>query len=289
MSKYVSIRLEKIKHLSEEIEITNNKIYDYINILEKINKDYDMFTIHFNLRSNKENNIKYFDINFYLKFDQIFNFKICYRNIDTKINEYQHIIDLISQYIDLNDLSSFIFKSYFLNKSIEEIQEEISLKTSEFTTSTKIVVSQFKEMINQQILKKDNNNPYGYFKIKKDNILECIYLMFQNYTYGSTCLYQVTFPLKEDIESIYNQRNLNNSYNKNLYINIIKEEIFELNSSFFEFFNLNKNDIYLESEDPFFKIDYKKNNYVFGFRPLEQENINLIVDKIMLEKQLNNF
>lgn len=38
MSKYVLTRLEKIKQLSEEIEITNNKIQDYINILEKINE-----------------------------------------------------------------------------------------------------------------------------------------------------------------------------------------------------------------------------------------------------------
>lgn len=289
MSKYVLTRLEKIKQLSEEIEITNNKVQDYINILEKINEKYDMFTIHFNLLSNKENNIRYFDTNFYLKFDKIFNLKICYRNIEPIINKYQDMIDIINEHIDLNDLSSFIFKSYFLNQSVQKHQEEIRSKTSEFTISSKILVSEFKKIINQQVLKKDNNNPYGYFKIKKDNRLECIYLVFQNYTYGTTCLYQVTFPLKESIESIYTQRNLNKPYNKILYINIIKEEFFKLNSSFFEFFNLNKNDIYLESEDPFFKIDYKKNNYVFGFRPVEQENINLIVDKIMLKTQLNNF
>lgn len=47
--------------------------------------------------------------------------------------------------------------------------------------------------------------------------------------------YKVKFPLNEDIEKIYITKNLNNIYNKDIYIDIVKEKFIRLNNNFFIF------------------------------------------------------
>lgn len=125
--------------------------------------------------------------------------------------------------------------------------------------------------------------------MKKDYVSEEIDLIFKPYESEANYLYMVILPLLEDVTSIYYQRNLTNNYDQELYLNIFKEEFYKLNQELFQFLNYDINCILLYLSESSFEIDYEKFNYQFGLKPLVKKDINLIVERIRLEKQLDNF
>lgn len=116
-----------------------------------------------------------------------------------------------------------------------------------------------------------------------------IYLsLYMDYIENS---YKVKFPLNEDIEKIYIKKNLDTGYNKDLYINIVKEEFIKLNNIFFSFFQINITDIQFD-----FPISAKEYNlyekiekYHFYIYSLEKDKIDIIIENIYLEKILDDF
>lgn len=149
------------------------------------------------------------------------------------------------------------------------------VKNGQFAKKANTIISYFKEMINNQVIKNYENYHYGYLKMKKNNKLKTIDLIFQNNVEYSESYYQLIFPLRDDINFLYKKINLNN-FDKQIYIDISKELFIKLNNDFFQFFNFDKQDINYDT-------------YNFAIKNLDKNKIDIIVEKIMIEKKLNNF
>lgn len=292
MSKYLSEKKKKknrLKQLESELYFLISKIENNIQILNIIQQEYNnIFNV--NMIYIKNNNNKYFDNNSNIQFDNNFTFYFCHKRDYLIPEKYQQIIDTILQRIDINDLSNCILKSYSINQNIKNIQIQIEyILNQAFNKTSKIIFSKFKQKIESQSIQKDNKYTYGYFKMKNDYISEEINLIFKPYESEANYLYCVTLPLLEEVASIYYQRNLTNNYDQELYLHIFKEEFYKLNPELFQFLNYDINCILLYLSESSFEIDYKKFNYQFGLKPLVKKDINLIVERIMLSQQLDNF
>lgn len=70
--------MKKIKELSEKLNNINTKINDCITILEKIKKENNNFNINYSILNdiNEDLNIKSFDYNFYLLFENYYSYDI---------------------------------------------------------------------------------------------------------------------------------------------------------------------------------------------------------------------
>lgn len=298
MSKYVTIRMEKIEELSEKLNNINIKINNYITILEKIKKDHNVFNIHYSIINDiKEDlNIKCFNYGFYLLFENYYLHDIdinynSYKNIPEK---FKHIISVINEHINLSDLANDIFVSNCMYDDIQSLYFEIKLKHGLFAKSSNTLISNFKKMVKNQIIENDEKYFYGYFSTQKDNKEELIYFVYQTYQYGSNYLYKIKLPLIENVEQIYAKRNTNSQYNNDLYITIFKELFLKLNQEFFNFLNIDESSIDfqfdLDSKLSNFNVDYTKSHtYNFHIEPLNQTNINIVLDKLKVQKELINF
>ncbi len=298
MSKYVTTRMEKIKELSEKLNNVNTKIENYITILEKIKKEHNIFSINYSLVNDiKEDlNIKCFNYNFYILFENhyVYNIDITFdlqKNIPEK---FQHIITIIQEHINLLDFANSIFAAHCMYDDIENLYFDIKIKYGQFAKTSNNLISHLKKMIKNKIIESNENYYYGYFSIKKDNYDESIYFVYQTYQYGSNALYQVKLPLIEHVEQIYAERNIDSQYNKNLYIAIFKELFFKLNQEFFNFLNINEYSIDfrfdLDEQLSNFNVDYTKSHtYNLILAPFNQSQINIILDKLKIAKDLDNF
>lgn len=310
MSKYVSTRLEKIEKLGEKLNNFNNKINYYIQILKDIKNENDIFDIHYTIVCDIESNqnIKHFK-NFFIQFDNNYSYGIFPRPyFEREIpDKFKNIIDIIKNKIDLNDFHNSILDSIKLYKEIDSIYYDIKLKYGNFALNSKKIIDHFKEMIKFQITEEDDNYFYGYFSMRKDNNLEVIDLVFKNHKSINNYGYQIKFPLQEEINKIYNQikfplqeknnkiynqMNINNKSIHEIYIDIFKQEFIRLNKNFCELLNIGIDSIVFDffSQYTNFNINYSQSNsYSFYINFLDNENMDIIVEKINLEKQLNNF
>ena len=146
-----------------------------------------------------------------------------------------------------------------------------------FSNKADLIISYFKKIINNQIVKNDERYHYGYLKMVKNNQLKKIEieLILEDEKEDSESYFQLVFPLRDNINFLYNKLNLN-TFNKKIYSDISRDLFIELNYNFFQFFNLDKNDVYY---DP----------YDFKIKDFEKEKIYIIFEKINLEKELNEF
>lgn len=295
MSKYVSIRLEKINKLSKELEEFNNQIRSYIYILKDIKEKYNIFDINYNIISDiEDNNLLQHFKNFFIKFDDNYSYNIFPRPYFEKqvpIN-FQEVIDIIQKQIDIDNFNNCISESIKTYKQIKSIYYDIKLKYGTFALNAKKIIDHFKKMIEDQIIEQDNKHFYAYFYMKKDNKLEVIDLVFEIFKPINYYTYQVRLPLQEEINKIYNQKKTNTVDRHQTYIDIFKEEFIRLNPIFCNFLNINKESIEFEFYSRYrnFQIDYlEKNSYNFYINFLDKKNIDNIIEKINLEKQLNDF
>lgn len=146
-----------------------------------------------------------------------------------------------------------------------------------FSNKADLIISYFNTISNNQIVKNDEKYHYGYLKMVKNNQLKKIEieLILEDEKEDSEHYFQLVFPLRDNINFLYKKLNLN-TFNKKIYLDISRDLFMELNNNFFEFFNLDKNNVYY---DP----------YDFKIKDLEQKKIDIIFEKINLEKELNNF
>lgn len=295
MTKYIEIRLEKIKKLNEELEEFNIKINSYIYILKDIKEKYNFFDINYRIISDieEDNSLKYFK-NFFLQFDDNYSYNIFPKPyFEKQVPEnFQYVMDIIKKEIDINNFNNSISESIKIYQQIKSFYYDIKLKYGTFALNAKKIIDYFKKMIEEQIIEQDDDYFYVYFYMKKDNQLEVIDLVFENFKPINRHTYQVKFPLQEEINKIYNQKHRNIVDRHQTYIDIFKEEFIKLNPIFCQFLNINKECIEFEfySQYTNFKIDYlEKNSYNFYINFLEQKNIDNIIEKINLEKQLNDF
>ncbi len=146
-----------------------------------------------------------------------------------------------------------------------------------FSKKADLIISYFKKIINNQIVKTDERYHYGYLKMVKNNQLKKIEieLILEDEKEDSESYFQLVFPLRDNINFLYKKLNLN-TFNKKIYLDISRDLFIELNYNFFQFFNLDKNDVYY---DP----------YDFKIKDFEKEKIDIIFEKINLEKELNEF
>lgn len=299
MSKYVSKRLEKIEKLVEKLNTINIKIQDYINLLEEIKKEHNMFNIRISFQIisdiNEDPNIQCFDNLFYIAFidNHVHYWYDIYlkQRKDLLPTNFQHFLRIIDTKINLDDLNNCIISSNELYSEIKSIYQQIKLKYGTFAINSNKLISHLKNISEDQIIDNDSKYYYIYFKMLKDNKLELINFEYKN-EQNSGYLYQIKFPLIENIKNIYNQRNLNNIYNKDLYIEIFKEEFIRLNKYFCDIFIIDKEsidfDFYFQLID--FDINYSQTyTYHLGINPFNNKKIELIIDKINLEKQFDNF
>lgn len=294
MSKYVSTRLEKIKKLNQELEEFNNQIRSYIYILKDIKEKYNFFDINYRIISDieEDNSIKYFK-NFFLQFDDNYSYNIFPRPYFEKQvpEKFQDIMDIIKKEIDIDNLNNCISESIKIYTQIRSFYYDIKLKYGTFALNADKIINYFKKMIEEQIIEQDDKYFYAYFHMKKDNKLEVIDLVFENFKPINRHAYQVKFPLQEEINKIYNQKQTKAEDRYQTYIDIFKEEFIQLNPIFCQFLNINKECIEFDFYSKYiFNIDYSdKDTYNFYINFLEQKNIDNIIEKINLEKQLNDF
>lgn len=300
MSKYVTKRLEKINQLKEKLNNVNSKIESYITILEKIKKKRNIFSIKYSIINdiNEDPDIKCFNYNFYLLFDDyyLYNIDINYKFHKNISKKFKNVISIIEQHINLEDFANYIFTANCMYDKIKSLYFEI-LTYGQFSKTANTLISNLKKMIKNKTIENNEKHFYSYFSIQQDNKEEKIYFVYQTYKtyqYGNNYLYKVKLPLIEDIDKIYIERNTNSKYNVNLYITIFKELLLSLNKEFFNFLNVNEHSINfefdLDSKISNFNIDYTKiNTYSIYIEPLNQNKINIILDKLKFQKELSNF
>ncbi len=293
MSKYISTRIEKINKLTEKLNNINTKINDCITILEKIKKEHNNFNIHYSILNdiNEDLNIKSFDYNFYFLFENYYSYSI---HIDYNVkknipDQFKIVLSIINENINFSVLADYIFTGHCMYFDIKKLYFEIKLKQGLFAKTSNKLIAHFKKLMTNQIIENDEKFFYGYFFAQKDNKDENIYFVYQTYQYGSNYLYQVKLPLIDHVEQIYSVKNSNNQYNKELYITIFKELFLKLNQDFFNFLNIDENSIDfrfdLDSMLSNFDVDYTKSHtYNLHIEPLNQLQINIILDKLELEK-----
>ncbi len=295
MTKYIEIRLEKIKKLNEELEDINKNIHSYIYILKNIKEEYNNFEINYNIVSDiEENNSLQHIKKFFIKFDDNYSYNVFPKPyFEKQVPEnFQEVIDIIKKQIDIEGLHNCISESIKIYKQIKSIYYDINLKHGTFALNANKIIDHFKKMVKEQIIEQEKQYFYAYFYMKKDNKLEVIDLIFNNHKPINHHTYQVKLPLQEEINKIYNQTQTNTVDRHQTYIDIFKEEFIGLNPIFCQFLNINKECIEFEFYSRYanFQINYlERNSYNFYINFLDKKDIDIVIDKINLVEQLNHF
>ena len=300
MSKYIETRKQKIKELSEQLNIVNERIDSYISFLENFKQSikFDGHFVVFNL------DLDYTKTQFYKNEEIVFkNFNI-QLNIDNQhitiyLNEdfcsfhriglplsiltvASTIILLINQKISFNNIKNDIKESELLYNKIVKINKEIDLEKSGFKEKYSLLIHSIKNYFpiqsnfdfdNGFLFNLKNNNSkrsISFREVKKiEEIKNGIYLKTPN------------------LDNYYLEQINSNSSNTNDYFDqldkktiLIKQDFCDLNKDFLNHIQLPIESIHIEIF--LGKLNIKIEN-------LTEKQLSIAVDKINSNIIISNF
>lgn len=303
MSKIIEKKLQQIKYFSEQLTSINQIIELHINILNDMKKEYNYLTI-----KATKNELLNYDLNIYH-----YNELALYINVNDKeyhfsffgealshfdtiytdtINpEITSLIKKLQSLMDIKNIQRLLSNSKGLFHNINNIYKEIDFQNSDFTKNSDIIVSFFKTLVKQQNIEKNNDYKYGYIKLRKDNKSKFIQFSYKD-TFDPSYI-QIKFPIHENILTLLKERNQPNQSSKFHYEIIFREEIIRLNQEIFNQLNISMNLIffYIQSkkETDYLNFNYYDFEYDFYIKSFNQNEINLLAEKIKLYKEILNF
>lgn len=303
MSKIIEKKLQQIKDFLEQLTSINQTIESHINILNDMKKEYNHLTIKAtkNELLNYEVNIYhynelalYINVNhkeYHFSFfgEALSHFNTLYSN--TINPEITSLIKKLQSLIDIKNIQRLVYNSNGLFNNIKNIYKEIDFQNSDFTKNSDTIASFFKTLVKQQNIEKNNDLKYGYIKLKKDNKLKFIKVSYKD-TFVPLYI-QIKLPIHDNILTLLKERNQRNQSSKFHYEIIFREEVLRLNQEIFNKLNISMNSIffYIQSkkETHYVNFNYYDFEYDFYIKSFNEEEINLLAEKIKLYKEIVNF
>lgn len=306
MSKYIESRKQKIKELSEQLNIVNQRIDSYSLYLKKLLGSSQIYT----LNQSKLNDIKEdtsiayksFNISFYVnskyncfffsKSQFFFNSEDISFNILSKLTSF---IELMDQKFDLITISNDIIESAAIYSQIKTLYFEIHKKSSDFTHNSNIILQKLNTFNSEFVIPEEySGNQLIFLKLKKNNRLENI--SFSQTNKETKLIFTIILPTLEHVFNIYNSQSNNNSFVQIIFERLFKEEICKINSLLFNTFNIKYEDFYIEITLNHPQVEHRNLKYFssnfeasINFNYFSKTKIEFLSQKFQLNKELTNF
>lgn len=306
MSKYIESRKQKIKELSEQLNVVNARIDSYSLYLKNILGNSQIYK----LNQSKLNDIKEdssiahksFNISFYVNstYNCFFFSKIKFFFNSDDISFYilsrlNSIIEKMNQAFDLKVIENDMNKSESLYSEIKTLYFDIHKKSSDFTHHSNILLQKLNTFNAEFVISEEySKNQLVFLKLIKNNRLENI--SFSQKNKESNATFTIILPTLEHVFNIYKIKSNNNSFLKIFFEQLFKEEVFKINSLLFNAFNITSKDFYFQIKFNHPNIDHCNFKY---FAPEFEVNMNLdyfcktkielLSQKFQLDNELNNF
>ena len=307
MSKYIETRKQKIKELSEQLNIVNQRIDLYAlrlkNILSNYSNVYQLIHNNFNdIKEDSSLSYKRIAISFYYNYKHnsfCFEKKEFYLNANNFsfgiLSTLNYFIELMDQEFSLTAISKDIIESESTYSQIRTLYLEIFKKHSDFTI--------FTDSFSQLVLNFNNKNPIldnsqdniisvGF---KKNNKLEELAFLPPNKD-KKLCLNFYT-PLIDDFFNVY-KKNKEQGFLKCTEIlnTFFKDELLLLNKNLLIFFDIESEKIisnlyFSQNFDSINTIEEFVSNIKFEFHILwmEKDKLKILHEKLTYMKKLENF
>ena len=307
MSKYIETRKQKIKELSEELNIVNQRIDAYALRLKSILSDYsNVYKLNTHNTNDIQEDSSIHSKNFYISFyynDKYNSFSFSRQEFFFRtdnlsfgiVSTLSSFIQLMDEEFGLNTIYQDISESDSIYSKIKALYLEIFKKYSDFSVcvdSFSQFVIDFNEKNDHSICSLDNTISF-YFK--KNNKFQ--YLEFVNSDKDKKICLNFKVPTIEDLFNIYEQ-NKNKGYVETMQIlNLfLKNEVLFLNKDLIEILNIEQENIkfhiYFSNLYIFMSNieDFKSNlKFNININPFQKEQLKLINAKFQSIKQLENF
>lgn len=295
-----------INQLSSELKIVNDRIDSYISYFEKIKDNTDIkFYISIYSRNDIEEDKNLFFKKFDLNFEShniIKPFCLSFENSNIEFSlqkvpfsllfSFTKILADIEENFGLDNIKKDIKKSIELYKEIEKAYKYISYSCSDFNKNSTFIISDFKQLVKEQIkdISKESESAYILFRRhNKEEKLEIILKFYEESNY-----FQLKLPELKNIKQIYTAKYIKDEFTFNIFQRVFLELFLNENKTFFDHFNIDEKHIRLI--DNYHLKDFNSESLystVIGsglfFKDIEREDIKIIAEKIMIDKQMNNF
>lgn len=294
------ITLKKIQKLSKELNSINPIVESYIDALNEIRKEHNIFTIKTIKDEPITNNLSLYSysevlISFNFNNEQYeFSFlgdlltNLHKLNLTHLSKEIKFVLDLIQEKIQFEKIKRSLYSSLSLYKQIKKSYEQIYIQNTDFYINSQLIISLFKNLKKEHIIEEENYQ-YGYIKLKINKLDEIIEVIFSSSPIASAI--KIKLPNLKEIEKIQIKNNTINS--KTDYERIFKEEIIRLNKKIFNQFNISMSSLcfLISSDIDAYYTDYNNSDffYYLSIYSINTNNINAIADKIKLNKEIANF
>lgn len=298
MQKYIENRIKKIDLLIEELCIINHRIDDHTYTLEQFKQSFDLnnsIEIVLSTDKSKYNNslylkklcikitIKNQSINLYFKEDYT---QFLEKNLPLDVLVVlSTIIYNINQQVKIESIQNDIKLSHDLFNKINKIYKEIELKESRYIENSNFILNNINKFVsenNQTLLSSQLDKKFFKLKqYKKSKMVRFIEFDCNNYDFIILLPSQKELFKKHNIDiTIDNDRNL--------MINIYKEEFIKLNSFIINFLFNNNEDIYFNCFASI-GLSNKFQRCSFDLNDFNEQKIEIISQRMKLNNELSNF
>ncbi len=308
MTKYIENRIKKIKELSEQLNIVNQRIDSYALRLKIILSNYSNV---YQLIYNNFNNIKEDSSLFYKKIAISFyhNYKhnsFCFEkkefDFESKnlsfgiVSTLDHCIELMDQEFGLTTISKDIIESESIYFQIKTLYFEIHKKSSDFKIYADSFLLQIKTFNKSfQINEKFLTHKKSSFLPRRDNKLEK--MTFSNSIEDKNLCLNFISPKLENVFNIYNNNHKRvQIFDKQQFYFYFKTEFFNINHEILSFFDIQFTDIQINvtfANQYVCNLNfhlYKENfDYNIYIKDFSKYKLKILHEKFQSIKQLENF
>lgn len=295
-----------INKLSSELKIVNDRIDSYISYFEKIKDKTDIkFYISIYSRNDIEEDknlfFKQFDLNFESN-NAIKPFCLSFENSSIEFSlqkipfsllfSFTKILSDIEKNFGLDNIKQDIKKSSKLYKEIQKKYKDISYSSSNFNSNSTIILSSFKDVVKKQIRDTSKEYESAYLSFRRHNKEEKLEIILKFYEESN--YFQLKLPKLEIIKQISTEKYLKEGFTFKIFQIVFLELFFNENKTFFDHFNIDEK--YIRLIDNYHLKDFNSESlYLTAIRSglyfydINQEYIKILAEKIMIDKQINNF